>query len=100
MKTVSRYYVTTWLTQNIDHFQLLNNALEIAADSGNFELVRTLLGAVNQLKQRHLEDNRHEMFDMLEDISDFQLDMKFECKSSLVPFLGSVTPSDTFKIYK
>lgn len=37
---------------------------------------------------------------MLEEIRDFKIDMKFDCGSSIMPFVSSVAPSDTYKIYK
>ena len=40
------------------------------------------------------------MFEVLESLPDFQIQMSFECESSIIPFLKSFTPHDTFKIYK
>lgn len=40
------------------------------------------------------------MFDVLESLPDFKIDMSFECESSIIPFLKNFTPHDTFKIYK
>jgi len=40
------------------------------------------------------------MFNVLESLPDFKLEMSFECESNFIPFLKSFTPHDTFKIYK
>ena len=31
---------------------------------------------------------------------DFSIDLHFECGSSYIPFISSLAPSDTYKIYK
>ena len=33
-------------------------------------------------------------------LPDFKIDMHFKCKSSYIPFIKNIVPSDTFKIYK
>jgi ankyrin repeat domain-containing protein 13 len=76
------------------------NAIEIAAENGNFEMVRTMLYSSNQIKQENLERHKTSTFDMLESIPDFEIDMEFECKSTFIPLFGSFAPSDTFRIYK
>ena len=40
------------------------------------------------------------MFEILEKLPDFKIDMKFECESSVIPFIKNFTPHDIFKIYK
>lgn len=81
-------------------FPTFKNPLEIAAEDKNTELVRTMLVASSQLKQYYLDLHKESLFTMLEDISDFQIDMKFEWKSSIIPFIGTFAPSETFRIYK
>ena len=81
-------------------FPYSKTPLEYAAEFENFETVRTLVSTDSLIKQNYLEINKEKLFWMLEEIPNFQLKMKFECKSSIIPFLSSVAPSDTFKIYK
>lgn len=40
------------------------------------------------------------MFRALESLPDFKLDMNFQVQSNFIPFIGSIAPSDTYKIYK
>lgn len=40
------------------------------------------------------------MFQALESLPDFRMDMHFSCKSSFIPFISNITPSDTYKISK
>lgn len=40
------------------------------------------------------------MFRALESLPDFKLDMNFQVQSTFIPFIGSLAPSDTYKIYK
>ena len=81
-------------------FPSFRTPLEYAAEFCSFEMVRNLLTTDSQIKQNYLEINKEKLFSMLELIPDFQLNMKFEWKSSIIPFISAVTPSDTFKIYK
>lgn len=53
-----------------------------------------------KLKQMYLDEMKLEMFNVLETLPDFKIDMSFECESSIIPFLKNFTPHDTFKIYK
>jgi len=75
-------------------------ALEYACQNWDEKTVSTLLGSSNQIKQINLEHNKDDLLHTLEQIPDFELDMTVEWKSSLIPLIGSVTPSDTFKLYK
>ena len=40
------------------------------------------------------------MFRALESLPDFKLDMNFQVESTFIPFIGSLAPSDNYKIYK
>lgn len=81
-------------------FPTFQNALEYAAERDDVNTVHTLLTSANQIKQNHLEIYKESFFEMLESIHDFELEMKFECKSSLIPFFENFAPSDTFKFHK
>lgn len=36
----------------------------------------------------------------MELLPDFSIDLNFECSSAYIPFISSLAPSDTYKIYK
>ena len=40
------------------------------------------------------------MFKALENLPDFKIDINFSCRSNFIPFLSSITPNDTYRIYK
>lgn len=46
------------------------------------------------------EQNKESIFEVLEAMPDFSLDLALTCDSYAVPFLSSLAPSDTYKIYK
>lgn len=54
----------------------------------------------NKLKQHFLEMHWEAIFDVLEKLPDFSMDLNFECSSSFIPFVSNFAPSDTYKIYK
>ena len=81
-------------------FPFFKTPLEYAAEFCSFEMVRNLLTTDSQIKQNYLETHKEKLFQMLEEIPDFQLNMKFEWRSSIIPFISSIAPSDTFRIYK
>lgn len=59
-----------------------------------------LIDAANKLKLDHIEREKSDLFLLLENSPDFSILMKFECSSSIIPFISSFAPSDTFRIYK
>ena len=44
----------------------------------------------------YLDDFKYELFEVLEKLPDFKINMSFECESSVIPFLKNFTPHDTF----
>jgi septin 4 len=44
--------------------------------------------------------NREAIFKSLEALPDCKIDMTFNCKSSFIPFIRNITPSDTYHIFK
>ena len=44
--------------------------------------------------------HKEAIFNALENLPDFKIDINFKCKSNFIPFLKNITPSDTYKIYK
>ncbi|CAD8090483.1 unnamed protein product [Paramecium sonneborni] len=53
-----------------------------------------------QKKMFEIQQERTHIDQELSRINDFYLEMKWEFKSNLIPFLSKITPNDTFKIYK
>ena len=55
-----------------------------------------------KLKQHYLELHKEAIFAVLERLPDFNIDLRFECTSGLLPnyFTANFTPSDTYHIMK
>lgn len=55
-----------------------------------------------KLKQHYLEIHKDAIYKALERLPDFNIDLRFECTSSVLPsaLTASFTPSDTYKIMK
>ena len=49
---------------------------------------------------RFFEQNKRAIFEVLESIPDFKVDLNLTCDSNWFPVFSSVAPSDTYKIYK
>lgn len=52
------------------------------------------------MKHQFFEENKNTIFNTLEMIPDFKVDLNLTCDSNLFPVFKSVAPSDTYKIYK
>jgi len=84
--------------------------LEIASTLKNKDIIRALLEANQKIKQHYLELHKNvrrnclklfqAMFNALETLPDFKIDMHFNCQSSFIPFLQNLAPNDTYRIYK
>ena len=55
-----------------------------------------------KLKQHYLELHKEAIFDILERLPDFNIDLRFECTASILPtsWISNITPNDTYKIMK
>lgn len=74
--------------------------MDIASTLKNKEILKILLESTQKVKQHYLELHKEALFKALEKLPDFRIDMQFKCKSSYIPFIKNIVPSDTFKIYK
>ena len=47
-----------------------------------------------------IESETKNLFNVLNSLKDFYVEIKWEFESSLIPLVGKIAPSDTFKIWK
>ena len=62
--------------------------------------MKILIAANQKIKQQFFEQNKKAIFEVLESIPDFKVDLNLTCDSNWFPVFSSVAPSDTYKIYK
>ena len=74
--------------------------IEYAASRNDVELLSMLVGAIPRAKAASFELSKNTLINFLETIPDFSVDMAFTCDSPFIPFINSLTPSDTYTIYK
>lgn len=65
-------------------------------------LIEILMESELKLKQHYLELHKEAIYQALERLPDFNIDLRFECTSSVLPvaLTSSFTPSDTYRIMK
>ena len=76
------------------------NAKEIAIALKNQQILKILISSNQKIKQQFFEQNKNSIFEVLEEIPNFKVDLNFTCESNWFPIFSSVAPSDTYKIYK
>jgi len=78
------------------------SAFEIAKAQKDRNLIEILMESELKLKQHYLELHKEAIYAVLERLPDFNLDLRFECTSSVLPnaFTQSFTPNDTYHIMK
>ena len=74
--------------------------MDIAIGTKNKEILKILLETNQKIKQHYLDMHKESIFQALESLPDFKIDIQFNCKSHFIPFMKNVAPNDTFKIYK
>ena len=74
--------------------------IEYAASRDDVELLSMLVGAIPRAKAASFELCKNTLINVLKATPDFSVDMAFTCDSPFIPFIKSLTPSDTYKIYK
>ncbi|CDW83158.1 UNKNOWN [Stylonychia lemnae] len=88
------------LNSKLKPLPFIDSPYELAIKQKNREILKIYVQSNQKLKQAYIDDNKKELFDVLETLPDFQIDMSFECESNFIPFLRSFAPHDIFKIYK
>ena len=78
----------------------LMNAKEIAIAMKDRQMLKILLSSGPKIKQQFFDKNREAIFEVLEQMPDFKVDLKLTCDSNWFPVFSSVAPNDTYKIYK
>lgn len=75
-------------------------ALEEAISHGNVKFCSLLFDYVSAFKLRTLADHQQTLLDDLYQLQDYELHVKWEFDSSIIPLVSKIGPSDTFKIWK
>lgn len=78
------------------------SGFDLAKAQKDRTLIEILMESELKLKQHYLEMHKEAIFAALERLPDFNIDLRFECTSSVLPtaLTASFTPSDTYKIMK
>jgi len=74
--------------------------LEVAASIKNTYIVNMVYKHTRAAKLRLWREKQEVVVEHLAYLPDFYLEIKWDFRSSLIPFLSHFTPSDTFKIWK
>lgn len=80
--------------------QEMMNAKEIAMAMRHSTILKILISTNQKIKRQFFEQNKKVIFEVLERLPDFAIDLALTCDSSWLPVFSSVAPSDTYKIYK
>jgi len=78
----------------------LMNAKEIAIAMKNRQILKILISSNQKIKQQFFDKNKEAIFEVLERMPDFKVDLSLTCDSNWFPVFSSVAPNDTYKIYK
>jgi hypothetical protein len=74
--------------------------IEQALGQGDRPMLRLLItGYLRQIREKWLGHN-DDFLQALGRMKDFSMIMRWECKSSIIPFVKRFTPSDVYQIYK
>ncbi|OMJ82104.1 hypothetical protein SteCoe_17267 [Stentor coeruleus] len=74
--------------------------IELALGMQDRKMLKILItGYLRRVREKWL-NHIDEFIEALERMKDFSLTMRWECKSSIIPFVKRFTPSDVYQIYK
>lgn len=76
------------------------SAFEEVVQQKNAVLARMIMDVLVEQKKQSLLEQKREIDNLLADVPDFYLEMKWEFESNIIPFVSKLAPSDTFKIWK
>jgi len=84
------------LHKNSDGWSLL----EVAASIKNLYIIRKVYAYVRNWRLKIWRQKRETLYEHLAAIPDFYLEIKWDFRSCIIPFISFFTPSDTYKIWK
>ena len=58
-----------------------------------------LVGAIPRAKSNNFDQFKQILISSLESLPDLSMEMNFHCDSSIIPFVKSFTPSDTYRVF-
>ena len=76
------------------------SAFEEAVAQQNVKFCSILFDYLSAYKMRTLEQNQEQIVLALQKLPDYEVHLKWEFDSSVIPLVGHFAPSDTFKIWK
>jgi hypothetical protein len=79
-------------------FEDAPSVYEIALAEKNERALKLFIDANLKVKYSYLEENKEELFKILETLPDFSFSLNFHCDSSILPFVKSLAPKETFII--
>lgn len=72
--------------------------IEYAIKEKRMDVLPMLVGAIPRAKSSNFEQYKQIIINSLESLPDLCMEMNFHCDSSIIPFVNSFTPSDTYKV--
>ncbi len=81
-------------------FPTCQSPIEYAVQEKDSETLAMLVSAAPRAKASNFSAAKESLADALRALPDLSLEMRLDCDSSFIPFLGSFAPSDVFKVYK
>jgi hypothetical protein len=74
--------------------------IEYAISTKNKEILKILINGIKKQKISNWEINKKEILNLIKNIPDFSMDLRLDFDSNIFSLFTSITPSDTYKIYK
>lgn len=104
MKNIDAVKILTDLfcSAKLNPIREIFSGFELAKAQKDRVLIEILMESELKIKQHYMDMHKEAIFNALERLPDFNIDLRFECTSSVLPnaLTASFTPSDTYKIMK